>query len=273
MKTSPLTLAGSLALLFVVAAILLPFFARQRQYPRFNCLSNEKQIGLALLQYSEDYDERFPPISSVNGSKTWRGIIYPYIKSPSPYQCPNDPIKGVGSDGLPTSYMGNYSGEKGPQNPYAGEGLFSSPGTPGVSTNDIPHPELLIALCDGLGTGPGVTIGSGLSAAGNSKISARHMDGTNFLFADGHAKWLKPQNTANATPSSIDTNDQSWNAANPDGPVSHPLTSDVQVNLWYRDLNRPLSKSGQDQLNEAASLYSPPSLWQSLFGSKPADSE
>src|ERR1700754_2640985 len=48
-----------IAIIAILAAILFPVFARARENARrASCQSNLKQIGLGLLQYSQDYDER-----------------------------------------------------------------------------------------------------------------------------------------------------------------------------------------------------------------------
>ena len=50
-----------IAIIAILAAILFPVFARAREQARKTvCLSNLKQIGLAALMYSQDYDEQFP---------------------------------------------------------------------------------------------------------------------------------------------------------------------------------------------------------------------
>ena len=48
-----------IAIIAILAAMLFPVFARARENARrSSCQSNLKQIGLGLLQYSQDYDER-----------------------------------------------------------------------------------------------------------------------------------------------------------------------------------------------------------------------
>jgi prepilin-type N-terminal cleavage/methylation domain-containing protein len=50
-----------IAIIAILAAILFPVFARARENARrASCASNLKQISLGLMQYSQDYDERFP---------------------------------------------------------------------------------------------------------------------------------------------------------------------------------------------------------------------
>jgi prepilin-type N-terminal cleavage/methylation domain-containing protein len=50
-----------IAIIAILAAILFPVFAKAREKARqISCASNEKQIGLGFIQYSQDYDERWP---------------------------------------------------------------------------------------------------------------------------------------------------------------------------------------------------------------------
>src|SRR5437763_7624506 len=83
-----------IAIIAILAAILFPVFAQARESARTSsCLSNTKQIDLGILQYVQDYDERFPifvyPLNS--GGKPdspwgpwhsnysgWTTQIYPY---------------------------------------------------------------------------------------------------------------------------------------------------------------------------------------------------
>jgi prepilin-type N-terminal cleavage/methylation domain-containing protein/prepilin-type processing-associated H-X9-DG protein len=105
------------AIIALLAAILYPVFARARENAkRASCQSNLKQLGLAVTQYSQDYDERMPPIvsryclatssfilgppswfsggtpqcSSGTQHPGWIEAIYPYVKSKSLFTCPSD---------------------------------------------------------------------------------------------------------------------------------------------------------------------------------------
>src|SRR5439155_13821342 len=50
-----------IAIIAILAAILFPVFARAREKARgASCLSNMKQIGLAIIMYTQDYDETLP---------------------------------------------------------------------------------------------------------------------------------------------------------------------------------------------------------------------
>jgi prepilin-type N-terminal cleavage/methylation domain-containing protein len=51
-----------IAIIAILAAILFPVFAQAREKARqASCISNNKQVGLATMMYSQDYDELYPP--------------------------------------------------------------------------------------------------------------------------------------------------------------------------------------------------------------------
>src|SRR5205085_1080511 len=60
---------------------LFPVFAQAREKARqITCVSNEKQIDLAVLMYAQDYDETYPIAWGLYGG--WFETVDPYIKSP-----------------------------------------------------------------------------------------------------------------------------------------------------------------------------------------------
>ena len=92
-----------IAIIAILAAILFPVFASAREKARGTaCLSNEKQIGLALVQYMTDYDGGIPQISYYAGSTatstsmvpyvpgSWMVTLFPYVKTLSVFACPSD---------------------------------------------------------------------------------------------------------------------------------------------------------------------------------------
>jgi prepilin-type N-terminal cleavage/methylation domain-containing protein/prepilin-type processing-associated H-X9-DG protein len=83
-----------IAIIAILAAILFPVFAKAREKARqISCASNEKQLGLAFIQYQQDNDEKFPTNNN-NGTEFygegWAGQISPYVKSAGLYKCPDD---------------------------------------------------------------------------------------------------------------------------------------------------------------------------------------
>ena len=86
-----------IAIISILAAILFPVFGRARENARrSSCASNFKQIGLAALQYAQDYDETMP-LFSYNGfggyggadGARWADMIFPYVKSTQIFDCPS----------------------------------------------------------------------------------------------------------------------------------------------------------------------------------------
>src|SRR3989304_367263 len=77
-----------IAIIAILAAILFPVFAKARDKARqATCLSNVKQLTLALLMYAEDYDEGLPAATGW-GNYGWWGRIRPYTKSSGILHCP-----------------------------------------------------------------------------------------------------------------------------------------------------------------------------------------
>jgi prepilin-type N-terminal cleavage/methylation domain-containing protein/prepilin-type processing-associated H-X9-DG protein len=91
-----------IAIIAILAAILFPVFAQAREKARMaSCLSNVKQISLALVEYTQDYDE----MNLINGGTAswyWYELLQPYVKDPpqgygvgSVWDCPDDNANGT----------------------------------------------------------------------------------------------------------------------------------------------------------------------------------
>ena len=85
-----------IAIIAILAAILFPVFARARENARrSSCQSNLKQIGLGLIQYTQDYDEINAPNVTALGTtpatyRVWPDLVQPYVKSTQVFSCPSD---------------------------------------------------------------------------------------------------------------------------------------------------------------------------------------
>ena len=113
-----------IAIIAILAAILFPVFAQARESARkASCSSNMKQIGLAMLMYSGDYDEMLPWAASnaTTPTRTWYDLVEPYVKVGAQgfgfagpgqvqktfYVCPsfhNDSIPMRAGDPAPTAF-------------------------------------------------------------------------------------------------------------------------------------------------------------------------
>ena len=108
-----------IAIIAILAAILFPVFAQAREKARAaSCLSNMKQIGLAVLMYTQDYDEAYPMgldwTDGVLGSveSNWIGKVNPYVKTYAIFGCPDDSMAfrratNTWAASIGVSYTGN----------------------------------------------------------------------------------------------------------------------------------------------------------------------
>jgi prepilin-type N-terminal cleavage/methylation domain-containing protein/prepilin-type processing-associated H-X9-DG protein len=89
-----------IAIIAILAAILFPVFAQARAKARQTaCLSGQKQIGLGLMQYAQDFDETLPmgnysipggPSANNANVPKWNDMIYPYVKNTGVFNCPTN---------------------------------------------------------------------------------------------------------------------------------------------------------------------------------------
>lgn len=104
-----------IAIIAILAAILFPVFAQAREKARAtSCLSNMKQLGTAIMMYTQDYDEMYPVgFRSVTwtGADLWVQNVQPYIKNLQIFVCPDDiggPFQGGSAwEGWGISYAAN----------------------------------------------------------------------------------------------------------------------------------------------------------------------
>ena len=194
-----------IAIIAILAAILFPVFARARENARrSSCQSNLKQIGLGVLQYTQDYDERFMTYRNTAADAPlfhW-SVIQPYLKSTQIYQCPSDSsppsdeFLADGSAGAPYNGAG-YSDYF--YNVQLSRPTDTSTNGPGVALAALTNSSLTILAGDS-STGTAAKFSSGTSPAACPADLAgidmgaalnRHLETANYLFTDGHVKSLK----------------------------------------------------------------------------------
>jgi prepilin-type N-terminal cleavage/methylation domain-containing protein/prepilin-type processing-associated H-X9-DG protein len=204
-----------IAIIAILAAILFPVFARARENARrSSCQSNLKQIGLGIMQYTQDYDERYPAAYYDITPRTapWHYVIQPYVKSAQLFKCPsNTSTAGVndvpGPQSIPASYVG-----VGGANADAWGGrpvlVIVKPSTTNANewatsthTSQIDSPAQTIMV----GEHPNRSDATYWNNNNDMKMT-NHLETTNFLFSDGHVKAMKP--AATGTPVNM------WNVAN-----------------------------------------------------------
>lgn len=85
-----------IAIIAILAAILFPVFAQAREKARAaSCLSNTKQLGLAHLMYSQDYDETLVTSWSFGFGGDFNWYVQPYIKNLQILFCPSFKVSTV----------------------------------------------------------------------------------------------------------------------------------------------------------------------------------
>jgi prepilin-type N-terminal cleavage/methylation domain-containing protein/prepilin-type processing-associated H-X9-DG protein len=139
-----------IAIIAILAAILFPVFAQAREKARqITCASNFKQLGLAVIQYGQDYDENFAMGQNQWYSGTWSAnwaiAALPYINTLKVYTCPDDTLSNNGNQGWAgqaISYSGNgYNAWSNALGGFTFEGIFPNFNQGTTFANDGPRSE------------------------------------------------------------------------------------------------------------------------------------
>jgi len=181
-----------IAIIAILAAILFPVFAKAREKARQTaCLSNARQLGTALMMYVSDSDGCFgvtnhhsvPPI-------TWYGQLMPYARNDQILRCPS--LRDDGNSY--TDYLFNavlsHGLAEGALRDSAGQ-IAIGERRRGVVSFDYhpwPHDETSWDNLDAYVHPDGDDFRVELEPS-------RHNEGSNYTFADGHAKWQRWEST------------------------------------------------------------------------------
>jgi prepilin-type processing-associated H-X9-DG protein len=153
-------------------------------------MSNLKQIGLGMTQYTQDYDEHYPqgnwvyPGNTVNASTNvpWEIVIQPYLKSSQIFDCPSSTIAKYSLTSPSTAASVGYNFWL----------AFPSASAPihSLALSAFKTPSETLMLADGeeyMIRGISHT-NANVFKIGNG--TTRHLEGGNICFYDGHVKWL-----------------------------------------------------------------------------------
>jgi prepilin-type N-terminal cleavage/methylation domain-containing protein/prepilin-type processing-associated H-X9-DG protein len=175
-----------IAIIAILASILFPVFARARENARrSSCLSNLKQIGLGIMQYTQDYDEKLPLYfysGSVLGN--WASVSQPYVKSTQLFECPSGGQKYA----PPYSRWPTDPGTSGAYG-YNWEFLGAADS---ISLAAIEETARTLMVGEITGLENMTAQYKPRSAEPDFDLNnayTRHLEGSNVLFCDGHVKW------------------------------------------------------------------------------------
>ncbi len=172
-----------IAIISILASILFPVFARARENARrASCQSNLKQIGLGIQQYTQDFDEKYLPDQDLM-DVSFVTTLQPYVKSKQIFICPSGAQQTTTTAPLTTEikdFTWEAYGEKGNY----GLNDYIAAADPVVSIGEVVTPAEVA-----LGFDSSWYATSDTSREGSISDGARHLDGANFLYADGHVKW------------------------------------------------------------------------------------
>jgi prepilin-type N-terminal cleavage/methylation domain-containing protein/prepilin-type processing-associated H-X9-DG protein len=220
-----------IAIIAILAAILFPVFARAREKARqASCLSNTKQLALASIMYSADYDGVY--VNSWVYGSSWLEMIQPYTKSWALMNCPSmtyapgavvvltkdhmrvrNCLVGMHRASAEHPWVGGYALNVGNYQYYLGSpGTYPEGGNAGgygpgsfsgfdafqVSDEMVPTPAQTVQFAEGASrclmiNGPWHT-GWPMPWGGDGclcdQLRYDHNGGSNLGFADGHSKWM-----------------------------------------------------------------------------------
>jgi len=206
-----------IAIIAILAAILFPVFAQAREKARTSsCSSNVKQLGLAVLMYKQDYDEKFPfggwrPNDL--GTNDWQNTIVPYIKNKGIFRCPSTTDLDE-DNSKPTEWLWNrnpvnylYNNQLGRNHQPLGDSAVNEPAScwllmDGHSDWGCPNNQCVGVdwqgrpnttwLYEDTTFGADASLVTGwLSWQGFTWGLPRHNGGGNVAFCDGHVKYIK----------------------------------------------------------------------------------
>jgi prepilin-type N-terminal cleavage/methylation domain-containing protein/prepilin-type processing-associated H-X9-DG protein len=219
-----------IAIIAILASILFPVFARARENARrASCQSNLKQIGLGVMMYVQDYDEKYPLLwygtsdpsvvqteSGTPGAEfeigdggsgtlghyiTWMDLIYPYTKSVQVFRCPSSVDTTYYPDYvLNGAYGGSYRSYYGKTN-----------GTTALA--EINSPSTSAMIWETGAESNGISYETRYGFRGTSSSIPRwqtsheiHLEGMNMTFGDGHVKWMSIASIVGQTGPYVSTN-------------------------------------------------------------------
>ncbi len=193
----------------ILAAMLLPALANAKSKANsIKCLSDERQLGLALIMYASDHDSQYP--ARRKHPEAWMTKLLPYYKEVNILKCPSDGFSflppGLSVEDralLARSYIMNGFNDWFQGNLSSNEfALFMNwQWTNGMKETAIPLPSDTIVFGEKQKGSPHVHMDFSQGNSGNDVEEVNQnmhrynggqkSGGSNFAFADGSARFLR----------------------------------------------------------------------------------
>ena len=188
-----------IAIIAILASILFPVFAQAREKARqISCLSNLRNLGTAMLMYTQDYDERVPPAAYATPTSflAWYDLIDPYVRNKNIWHCPSNSSSVTDASGKPTTQYGYNAFYLTGLNLYFSNIATQMP----VSLAAVARPSEMVLLTDArasttpspCGDHGNYLLPPSLKNAGCwGRPNYLHHEGANVQWLDGHSSWKK----------------------------------------------------------------------------------
>jgi prepilin-type N-terminal cleavage/methylation domain-containing protein/prepilin-type processing-associated H-X9-DG protein len=206
-----------IAIIALIAAILFPVFAQAREKARqTHCLSAMKQLGMATMLYTHDWDETLPyspykavrPFDQPDARPNFLGAVLPYLSTHALLVCPSslDPDPS-GADVHCNGQSCTIDFSKLDPNRLREEDRCTGPDCSSYTANQVvtgrplsvvPAPSEIVYLqefsfrTNAARQFPFLMKGLGY-AQWYWQTSQNHAAGGNLLFVDGHVRWRRQE--------------------------------------------------------------------------------
>ncbi|MBO4490835.1 MAG: prepilin-type N-terminal cleavage/methylation domain-containing protein [Lentisphaeria bacterium] len=200
-----------IAIIAILAGMLLPALGQAKQHAyTIRCANNFITSGKALMMYSEDFDSHYPKSGStifyqkhascpmrdywpeISSTTAYGAIGYPGKRITSPYACPSARASAETESSGANSFTGSGTSE----------GYYYTHGYNIAFTSNVSiitrgdfkssrwkHPWRLMIITDA--TSRLAHYYNPFFRTGDHRMEARHRDGVNVLFGDGHVDWMR----------------------------------------------------------------------------------
>jgi prepilin-type processing-associated H-X9-DG protein/prepilin-type N-terminal cleavage/methylation domain-containing protein len=219
-----------IAIIAILASMLLPALNKAREKAQASqCINNHKNMALAMNQYSDDYNDYFPPYIQ-NGSAVWNWaweLRKDYIKTPNIFRCPTGMklLTDSGTNGSndiirkPYQISSYYNIAYGYNYSMLGD-ITSTPSTSTVCKRlKVKNNSSKILFADSYNATGGLFSNVNYSiikytASTSVAIHDRHSAGANIAWVDGHVSWFK-QARLNLQSGLFATTNKYWDPTQP----------------------------------------------------------